>query len=675
MTPGPLGHIGRYELLAKLAAGGMGEVFLARTTGTGGFEKRLVIKRILPHLADDPEFIRRFIAEGKLVVRLRHAGIAQVLDMGEEGGVTFIAMEHVDGRDLGELVRLARTGGVGMPVPLIVTIIVRLLEALDYAHNATDDDGVPLGIIHRDISPSNVMISRTGEVKLLDFGIARATERMQTTTAGAIRGKYSYMSPQQAAGADLDARSDLFSVGVLMWELLAGFRPFDGASDLLTLDRIRFFDPGSLPVAAPGVPGPVGAVVDRLLRKDPADRFPSAEAAMRALMAWQNESGALVVPRDLSAWLERVLETLPEAMRKQPAAGLSLDDVLLMGLGSDPGQRKRSTAPVSDRASFTRTVSAPGVSPPRPGEPAVTGPGVAGVVATQTGLAAPPLPSAAPAVSAPYPTDPDTPAVAAARPRARRGIFALLVILNLLLLGAVAWLVVKAGEDETPPSGELVALADVVEAPDAQAATAPLVVATIAPDAAPLEPADTAVAAAEETVAPALDVVVEVTSGSAFGALVADLADTLAPAEATLTVRAVPGGVVSITGFGSGPSPRSISGRPGTVLKGRVTLDDYFPRTFEAVLGEDDVLHLTLKAVPRGTLTFRFFPASANLFIDGVAVNTKGTNLVTRELPVGPHRLKLVGPDGRRVEKAFEVGEGKTTNLYTLDAGSGAETP
>ncbi|PKN56819.1 MAG: serine/threonine protein kinase, partial [Deltaproteobacteria bacterium HGW-Deltaproteobacteria-14] len=386
MTAGPLGHIGRYELLAKLAVGGMGEVFLARTTGTGGFEKRLVIKRILPHLADDPEFIRRFIAEGKLVVRLRHAGIAQVLDMGEEGGVTFIAMEHVDGRDLGELMRLARSGAVEMPVPLIVTIIVRLLEALDYAHTATDDDGAALGIIHRDISPSNVMISRTGEVKLLDFGIARATERLQATTTGAIRGKYSYMSPQQAAGADLDARSDLFSLGVLMWELLAGFRPFDGVSDLLTLDRIRFFDPGPLTAAAPGVPGPVAAVVERLLQKAPADRFPSAEAAMRALMAWQNESGALVVPRDLSAWLERVLETLPAAMRRQPAAGLSLDDVLLMGLGSDPGQRKPSTAPVStDRAPLTRTLSAPGVSPPRPGERAVTGPALAGAVATQDG--------------------------------------------------------------------------------------------------------------------------------------------------------------------------------------------------------------------------------------------------------------------------------------------------
>ncbi|TNF38001.1 MAG: serine/threonine protein kinase, partial [Deltaproteobacteria bacterium] len=364
MTSSPLGHIGRYELLSRLAAGGMGEVFLARATGAGGFEKRLVIKRILPHLADDPEFVRRFIAEGKLVVRLRHAGIAQVLDMGEEGGVTFIAMEYVEGRDLGELARLARSGGVEMPAPLVVTIIVRLLEALDYAHTATDDDGQPLGIIHRDISPSNVMISKAGEVKLLDFGIARATERLQATTTGAIRGKYSYMSPQQAAGAALDARSDLFSVGVLMWELLAGSRPFDGDSDLLTLDRIRFHDPGPLNALAPDVPAPVAAVVERLLQKDPDARFPTAEAAMRALIAWLNEVGAVVVPRDLSAWLERVLETMPEGLRRLPSTGMSLDDLLLLGLGGESERPGALTDPAGGRAPYTRTVSAPGSAPP-----------------------------------------------------------------------------------------------------------------------------------------------------------------------------------------------------------------------------------------------------------------------------------------------------------------------
>ena len=277
-----LGHIGRYELIARLGAGGMGEIFLARAVGSGGFEKQVVIKRILPHLAGDPDFVQRFVDEGKLVVQLRHGCIAQVLDMGEDAGATYIAMEHVDGRDLAELTRLARAGGVATPLPLLVTLLARLLEALDYAHHATDRDGRPMGIIHRDVSPSNVMISKAGEVKLLDFGIARAAERAHVTVSGAIRGKYNYMSPEQAKGGELDARSDLFSVGVVAWELLAGARPFDASSDLLTLDRVRFHDPGPLAAAAPDLPADVCAVVDKLLQKDPEARYDGAAAALRA---------------------------------------------------------------------------------------------------------------------------------------------------------------------------------------------------------------------------------------------------------------------------------------------------------------------------------------------------------------------------------------------------------
>jgi serine/threonine protein kinase len=181
-----LARIGRYELLERIGVGGMGEVFLARTTGPGGFEKQVVIKKILPHLADNPSFVQRFTDEGRLVVQLRHAGIAQILDMGEEGGTTFIAMEHVDGRDLRDWLRLGRLAGLAPPVEVVVGVLIRILEALDYAHAKSGDDGRSLGIIHRDVSPSNVMISRSGEVKLVDFGIARATDRLGTSVSGAV---------------------------------------------------------------------------------------------------------------------------------------------------------------------------------------------------------------------------------------------------------------------------------------------------------------------------------------------------------------------------------------------------------------------------------------------------------------------------------------------------------
>ncbi len=329
--------VGRYELLSRIGTGGMGEVFLARSVGAGGFAKEVVIKRILPHLAKDEGFVQRFIEEGKLVVRLHHAGIAQVLDMGQDNGVFFIAMEHVDGKDLGELNRIAGAAQMRMPVPLVAHLLASLLDALDYAHRAKDAEGRPLGIIHRDVSPSNVMIAVTGEVKLLDFGIARATERLQASTTGAIRGKYSYMSPQQAAGAELDARSDLFSVGVIAWELLTGERPFDGSSDLLTLDRIRYHEPGALRDKVPTVPEDLAAIVEQLLAKQPEGRFANAHEAAQALRAHMVKSGKLATSRELAGWLEEVRASLPRGLRERSVQGLSVDELLRMSLGSEPG--------------------------------------------------------------------------------------------------------------------------------------------------------------------------------------------------------------------------------------------------------------------------------------------------------------------------------------------------
>ncbi|MFT7578678.1 MAG: hypothetical protein ACI9MR_000336 [Myxococcota bacterium] len=416
-----LGQIGRYELLARLGVGGMGEVFLARTSGTGGFEKEVVIKRMLPHLANDPDFIDRFIDEGKLVVQLRHASIAQVLDMGEEQGITFIAMEYVDGRDLAELVRLASTGGVKLPPALVVTVLVKVLEALDYAHRAKDSAGRPMGIIHRDVSPSNVMLSRSGEVKLLDFGIAKATERLSTSTSGAIRGKYNYMSPQQAAGRDLDARSDLFSVGVMAWELLAGVRPFDAESDLRTLDNIRFQDPGSLQAVNPEVPDDLTAVVGRLIAKDPDGRYTSADEALRAFQSYLFRTQAQLTSRDLAAWVAEVHETLPVGLRARQGGGLSLDDVLMLGLGSRPSGPAPGTGPISPA---TVAVGAP--------------------ARVTTGQAVQVVP-----VSEPRSITVEVPS------RKRTTLVAALIVFNVALLGAVAYVLFGQGGDApTPPNVE-----------------------------------------------------------------------------------------------------------------------------------------------------------------------------------------------------------------------------
>ncbi len=619
--------VGRYELVSRIGTGGMGEVFLARAVGAGGFAKEVVIKRILPHLASDDGFVQRFIEEGKLVVRLRHAGIAQVLDMGQDGGVFFIAMEHVEGKDLGELMRVANAAGLRMPVALVAHVLAALLDALDYAHNAKDAEGRPLGIIHRDVSPSNVMVSTTGEVKLLDFGIARATERLQASTTGAIRGKYSYMSPQQAGGAELDARSDLFSVGVIAWELLAGERPFDGSSDLLTLDRIRYHDPGRLRDKVPDLPEDVAAVVERLVAKQPEGRFASAHEAAQALRQYMLRSGKLATSKDLAAWFAEVQATLPRALRDRSMQGLSVDDLLRMSLGSDPR---------SDLGSSSQHTPS-GLKDLRP-QTVMVAPSSALVPAATT-----PPPAVTPPPAAPSPTP------------SKAGFPSLLVGLNLALIVLVVVLVMR--EDDPPPP--------LPTTSDATQVTAIEVTPEVA---APIAVSPEVVATAEVAPEVAPEVTVVAPAGELAGSVLAALDDEVFAGDLSLVVRAVPAGAtVSVTGHGVGRAPRTIEARRGVTVSGRVTAPDHEARTFEVVMGESESITVKLEPLPRGGVQFKFFPA------DGTRVTINGktlavqSNVVATELPVGRHALVLETRDGRRLAKTFEVEEGKTTSLGTLE--------
>src|SRR5262245_32550917 len=201
---------GRYQLLERLAIGGMAEVFRAKISSSHGFEKVLVIKRILPHLAADPSFVAMFIDEAKLTAQLTHPKIVQILDFGDVAGQYFIALEFVDGFDALALLRTCAQKRVHIPRPLAVFVISEMLEALDYAHNARDMEGKTMHIVHRDISPSNIFISKRGDVKLGDFGIAHAQRRESKTQAGTLKGKYGYMSPEQVSGQPTEGRSDLF---------------------------------------------------------------------------------------------------------------------------------------------------------------------------------------------------------------------------------------------------------------------------------------------------------------------------------------------------------------------------------------------------------------------------------------------------------------------------------
>ena len=232
-------RLGKFVLLNKIAVGGMAEIFRARAFGASGFEKDLVIKRILPHLSENADFVKMLIDEAKITVALAHPNIAQIYDLGRADNTYFIAMEYVHGRDLGRIMRACVETGIALPREHILHISTQICNGLDYAHARKDRRGQPLNIIHRDVSPQNVLISYDGAVKLVDFGIAKASNKIGVTRMGEIKGKFAYMSPEQARGEELDRRSDIFAAGILLYEMLAGQRAFFRGSEIQTLRAVQ----------------------------------------------------------------------------------------------------------------------------------------------------------------------------------------------------------------------------------------------------------------------------------------------------------------------------------------------------------------------------------------------------------------------------------------------------
>jgi uncharacterized protein (TIGR02265 family) len=267
---------GRYQLIQKLATGGMGQVYLARQQGPVGFEKLMVVKRVLPHLAEEDEFIQMFFDEARIAAHLNHPNIAQIYDLGEVQGVYYIAMEYVHGESVRAVNARANLDRGGMPLALKCRILADAAAGLDFAHRAKSASGVPLGLIHRDVSPQNVLVGFNGSVKLIDFGVAKARNKVSHTLTGAIKGKYAYMSPEQARGETLDPRSDVFGLGIVFYELLTSSRLFKRDSDTETMKAVvgaKVLPPSSL---VKGVPKVLDNIVLKALAKNRKDRFQTA---------------------------------------------------------------------------------------------------------------------------------------------------------------------------------------------------------------------------------------------------------------------------------------------------------------------------------------------------------------------------------------------------------------
>jgi serine/threonine protein kinase len=295
---------GKYLLLDRIAVGGMAEIYTAKSFGVEGFEKIIAVKRILPTMAEDEDFIHMFIDEAKIAGHLNHANIAPIYELGKIGESHYIALEYVWGKDLLQMMNRFRKMRRHMPPSMAAWIGSKMCEGLDYAHRKKDRHGRPLNIIHRDVSPQNCLVSYEGQVKMIDFGIAKAAARNTKTQAGVLKGKFGYMSPEQVRGLPVDHRSDVFAVGTCMYEMLTTERLFVGESDFSTLEKVRHASVPPLSVAVPDVPKELEEIVMKALTREVEDRWQSAGEMQEALQRYISKERPPFGTSKLSAWMK-----------------------------------------------------------------------------------------------------------------------------------------------------------------------------------------------------------------------------------------------------------------------------------------------------------------------------------------------------------------------------------
>ena len=442
----------RYTFLRRLAVGGMGELLLARAEAPGGVQKLVAIKRVRPEYATDAEFVKMFLNEARLAATLDHPNVVRTYDLVEEAGNFLMVLEYLHGESLGTLLNRVVSAGRRVPLSHIVTIVLGVAAGLHCAHERRGVDGRPLDIVHRDLSPGNIFVTYEGGVKLLDFGIAKATSRTSITVGPSRKGKVSYMSPEQCVGGEVDRRSDIFALGVVMWELSTGRRLFKGDNEFAIMNQVTTMDAPSPLTAAPDLPVPLVEVIQRALQRDPADRFQTAMALHDELEAFARADGLLPSAIELGRWVEQTCgrREFPSAEASEEFAslggatvvvpakeeakpwwrrysvplallgGISLGAIAVAMASSDPPS---SPATVATPAAAER--EAPGASAepkaPEPTEPDAPKHDESGPLPPVDGETADPAMNAtdgAPEIEPPV--DDDAPAVAEAAPKKKR---------------------------------------------------------------------------------------------------------------------------------------------------------------------------------------------------------------------------------------------------------------
>jgi eukaryotic-like serine/threonine-protein kinase len=363
----------KYVPVKKLDAGGMAEVFIADAVGVHGIAKRVAIKRVLPGLAANAKFVAMFLDEARVAMNLSHANIVQTFDVGEEDGSYFIVMEFVDGTSLKNLIEHRRERDKLIPMGAAITIVIEACKGLSYAHNAVDIRNKPLDIVHRDISPPNLLLSLRGEVKVTDFGLAKAASQLETTDPGVVKGKFSYLSPEVIQGLPVDHRTDLFALGIILWEMLTGKRLFYGENEYQTVQLVEQCHIPSISLLNPAVPQVLDDIVFKALTKDRELRYQQGDEFADALTSFLFSSGLKASTRDIAA-LVREARHMGDAHSDGDAdlADLLVEGELLSGLTLDESaaapQAFDAAGPVEDTRGWITDLGldeAPAAEPPK----------------------------------------------------------------------------------------------------------------------------------------------------------------------------------------------------------------------------------------------------------------------------------------------------------------------
>jgi eukaryotic-like serine/threonine-protein kinase len=664
---------GRYRLIRRIATGGMGEVFLAETDGPAGITKRVVIKRILPHLARDERFVERFLDEGRVMVQLSHGNLVAVFDVGVFQGQYFLVMEYVDGLDLDALRRAVAAAGDSFPPAAVAALMDMVARGLDYVHTRCDDDGRPLRIVHRDISPQNLMVARSGEVKILDFGIAQARIRLLQSLPGALAGKLAYMSPEQMQGEDAEPRTDIYALGAVAFELLSGRPPHDERGEAALMSAIRALPAPSLLSVAPEAPAALAEVVDACLASEADDR-PATATALRGRLA---EAGGA----ELLVEGETALRELCERHGDSTPRPVSFDDILVGQLGtplsvngqtppdrpstrrigpslesgelllSAPGPPVGGTAEIRDSATrrgFKRWLAVAAISGILAGLglmlalERVTEQGalLASSHGPDTELRASPDGAArASPTETPAPAATEESAAAAQEPAK----------------GARAPGTSKTEKRAGGAAAEKGAHADSAKQPTEAVAPSP-------PGAAgESEPAD---------VAPSAD------GAEASAAVPTEEAPPARTARPSVRIRAQPPAAEIRQGkklLGRGSA--TVRGPAGKPVRLSISAPGHATKKIEVVPGRSRQQDVSLEPLNPARVELRFFPARAELSVDGRRVVGQG-NRVSLELSPGRHELTLRDPaNGRSRTLKIQLAPGQVRALGTLVVGADEEEP